>query len=54
MRYTKGNQKDRPLRGSGADAVVTLLAVAGLRAERVSRCPEPTCPLCADGSRAAA
>jgi hypothetical protein len=44
---------DRPS-GVTPEAVVALLAAAGLRAARVERCPEPTCPLCAGGRRAAA
>lgn len=54
MRYTNGNQIERPPRGPAADTVVALLIAAGLQAERVERCPEPSCPLCAGGSRAAA
>jgi len=54
MRYTNGNSSEGPARGPAADNPVALLAAAGLRAERVERCPDPTCPFCSGGRRAAA
>jgi hypothetical protein len=54
MQNTNGNSSDRPVRGPAADNPVALLAAAGLRAERVERCPDPTCPVCSGGRRAAA
>ncbi len=54
MRNTTGTQTKQPPRGRKAQAVVALLASAGLRAEGVERCPDPACPLCAGPSRVAA
>ena len=54
MRYTNANQSEKPVRGPAADNPVAVLAAAGLRAERVERCPDPTCPVCSGGRRAAA
>ncbi|MBN2113886.1 MAG: hypothetical protein JW785_07155 [Acidimicrobiia bacterium] len=54
MRSIKRIGTKRPLRVPTADSVVALLAAAGLRAETVERCPDPTCPICAGGRRAAA
>lgn len=54
MRYANGNSSERPTPGPAADNPVALLAAAGLRAERVERCPDLTCPVCSGGRRAAA
>ena len=54
MRNTNGNSSERSVRGPAVDNPVALLAAAGLRAERVERCPDPTCPVCSGGRRAAA
>jgi len=54
MRQANGNQIERPSRGPAAETVVALLADAGLQAERVERCPDPDCPVCAGRNRAAA
>jgi hypothetical protein len=54
MRNTNGSSSERPVRGPAADNPVALLAAAGLRAERVERCPDPNCPVCSGGRRVAA
>jgi hypothetical protein len=53
MRNTNGKRGEEPARGRPADGPVALLAAVGLRAEKVERCPDPTCPLCSGGRRAA-
>lgn len=54
MRYKNGNSSEGLARGPATDNPVAVLADAGLRAERVERCPDPTCPVCSGGRRAAA
>jgi len=54
MRYTNGNPSEKPAWSRAADNPVAVLAAVGLRAERVERCPDPTCPLCSGGRLAAA
>gem|GEM_PF-1719896 len=54
MRYENGRPGEEPARGRATDNPVALLAAVGLRAEKVERCPDPTCPLCSGGRRAAA
>jgi len=54
MRNKKGDQEQPPRRSPGPDEVLALLAATGLRAEGVERCPDPNCPVCSGGRRAAA
>jgi len=51
MKNTDADFSERSARRVAAEAVVALLASAGLRAECVERCPEPTCPRCGGGDR---
>jgi hypothetical protein len=53
MRQTNANQSQPAARDRAPDAVA-VLAAAGLRAQRVERCPDPGCPICLRRDRAAA
>jgi predicted RNA-binding Zn ribbon-like protein len=53
MKRNTGKTTDQPRQAPATESVVALLAAAGLRAERVERCPDPGCLLCT-GDRAAA
>jgi hypothetical protein len=53
-RQDKRRAGDPPRKAPDADSIVALLAASGLRAEPVERCPEPACPVCSGGRRAAA